>query len=241
MFEKIESMNTEQIESLMRAVSKRAAALGGHKSDKELLDISMSILKMKPKKLDSITKVIEASKKLDDLSFKYIGTHATDISLGKSVRVPRIEFPWSKGALIRLSKACRDADNFMYNFSRLPAKEQGNIGDITKLFTSIEDMAKKISSISASKSPRTNTRKTKTLKAAKDAATNESTKVDEVEKKPVVKKPAPNETTETAKKTITTTKKEATVVPEAKKVETVKPAVVTISEPVETPKEAVAK
>lgn len=237
MAEKIESMNLEQIEKHMAVIAKRAAALGGHKSDNEIVDIVMSVFKMKPKKLNSMTRIIEASEKLDEQSLRYIGTHATDISLGKSVRVPRIEFPWAKNGMIRFANACKDAESFMYRFSSLKPNEQGKIGDITKLFTDAESLSKKISQLSSVKTPKRNNKKRKTLRASKEANKEEPTKLEEAKKETVEV-----EKTTTAKKPTmakTTTKKtEVTVEPKVtKETTTEKPTVVATSEA----KEAVAK
>lgn len=239
MAEKIESMDLEQLEKHMAVVAKRAAALGQHKNEKEILDITKSVFRMKPKKLNSMSRITEASEKLDDIGLRYISVHATDISLGKSVRVPRIEFPWSKNGLIRFSNACRDAETYMHNFSRLKPNEQAKIGGITKLFTDVDEISKKISQLSGTKSSKRGTRKTKTLRAEKNATKDEPTEVVEAEKKAAKKK-----TTTAQKATSTKEKKktEATVEPKTTKVDVAeKPVVVPTSEPEVAKKEAVAK
>jgi len=192
MTKKIESMNLEQIAELMTSVAKRVSALRGHNNDKEIHDIAISVFKMKPKKLNSILKIIELSdNKLDENALRYISKHAKDVSDGKAARVPRIEFPWSRSGLINFANACGSAETYVRNFSRLEAYEQERIGDITKLFIEVEAISKKISKLSEIKSLREKNKKLKTLKEEK-AAIQEEAKVEDVEKELEETKVEPN-------------------------------------------------
>lgn len=137
----IENMKSRDLEALILKASKKLA------KEKNILDIAeniIHILKMNKNKNSTIKEILSQESKFSDAEFKHLGKYALLLAGGKAVRMPSLEFPWTKKVLIQLSRAVQYTNNFMYNLSSLAPEKQQKLSSMVSAYDEIESLSKKI-------------------------------------------------------------------------------------------------